>query len=116
MTFWSKVERRGPNECWPWAGADNGQGYGRTHMDGRRTYAHRVAYILSVGPVPPGLHVDHLCHGWDTDCPGGSTCPHRRCVNPGHLEAVPQRTNLLRGRGVSTRAAVKTHCVRGHAF
>lgn len=42
--------------------------------------AHVVAYELAYGPVPDGLHVDHLCNI-------------RLCVEPKHLEAVTQAEN-----------------------
>lgn len=44
---------------------------------------HRVAYMLLVGPIPPGLEIDHLC--------GSKTC-----WNPQHLEAVTRLTNMKR--------------------
>ena len=81
--------------------------------------SHRVAYELSNGPIPDGAQVDHTCHNADVSCGGGVNCPHRRCCNPAHLEAVPGTTNRSRGRGPSvTRArhAGKTHCQNNHEF
>jgi hypothetical protein len=50
------------------------------------------------GPIPPGLYVDHACHTTDPDCAGGPNCPHRRCVNPDHLELVTDDENRRRAR------------------
>lgn len=108
--FWAKVSRLGPVDCWLW-GASCRRGYGRFG----NASAHRVAYELLVGPIPPGMLLDHACHTADPDCPGG-VCLHRRCVNPAHLEPVPNRVNVLRGRGLAAKAAAKTSCVRGHPF
>ncbi len=117
--FWSKVDRRGPNECWPWIPTVNDQGYATFHIGSRETGyphpAHAVAYEFIVGPIPKGLHIDHLCHT-NSDCEGGPTCLHRRCVNPAHLEAVPPGVNTLRGNGPTAKNARKTHCLRGHPF
>jgi HNH endonuclease len=65
--------------------------------------AHRLAYILEIGPVPAGLTLDHLCR-------------HRACVNPAHLEAITNHENILRGAGASAQHARQTHCVNGHPF
>ncbi len=73
--FWPKVERHGPDECWPWIGARNGAGYGHlgAGRQGEGTLAaHRVAFTLSLGPIPDGLCVLHRC-----DNPP--------CCNPAHL-------------------------------
>jgi DNA-binding XRE family transcriptional regulator len=67
--------------CWLWAGADNGQDYGKF----RGEYAHRASYAMARGPIPQGMHLDHLCR---VPC----------CVNPDHLEPVTNRVNAQRGR------------------
>jgi hypothetical protein len=115
---WQYVDRRGPDECWPWVGKPGVGGYGRLHMPGNRgATASRVVYELENGPVPDGLHVDHTCHNRDDSCPGADDCVHRLCCNPSHLEAVTPRENALRSRHTLTGInAPKTHCPRGHAY
>jgi HNH endonuclease len=79
--FWTNVERRGPTRCWPWVGARHPSGYGRLRVgppgNRRQAIAHRVAYLLSRGPVPPGRTVRHRC---------GKPA----CCNPRHLFVTPR--------------------------
>lgn len=100
-----KIDMTG--DCWPWTGRIDRHGYGRYH---EAKLAHRVVYELLVGPIPDGLQLDHLCHT-HSDCKGGPTCRHRRCVNPIHLEVVTDAEN--RSRGFQVR---KTRCVNGHPY
>ncbi len=89
--FWPKVQKT--DDCWLWNGATNSQGYPQLGA-GRRgegvVYAHRLSYELANGPIPEGLVIDHLCRT-------------PSCVNPAHLEAVGQSTNILRGRTSALR-------------
>lgn len=69
--FWSKVNKT--SGCWEWTGKQwNKTWYGVFWLNGRNHGAHRIAYELSVGPIPPGLCVLHIC-----DNP--------LCVRPDHL-------------------------------
>lgn len=101
-SFWSRVDKAGEGGCWLWTGTVYKTGYGglatrlRLTPGGSRL-AHRAAYQLLVGPIPEGLHLDHLCRV-------------RRCVNPAHLEPVTPKENARRG----LRGALKTHCPHGH--
>lgn len=79
--FWSKVHKT--ETCWIWTGALTGAGYGNLKADGRWWCAHHISYILSVGPVPEGLELDHLCFN-------------PPCVNPDHLEPVTHLVNVQR--------------------
>ena len=104
-----------PSGCWTWAGSYSSvDGYGR--LGG--SSAHRSVYELLVGPIPPGLQLDHTCHNAalaEGTCSPG-VCDHRRCVNPAHLEPVTNRVNGLRSGSFSAANAAKTHCVNGHPF
>lgn len=104
--FWSKVDKSG--ECWLWCAGLNHRGYGLfTPRHGKRIRAHRFAYRITIGPIPPGMEIDHV---------RARGCTSTACVNPRHLEAVPQRINNLRSESPSARHARQTHCVHGHPF
>ena len=95
--FWSKVDVRGPDECWPWTAATAWNGYGRIGSGGRgegTLGAHRVAWASTNGKIPDGLCVLHIC-----DNPP--------CCNPQHLFLGTQADNLrdcaAKGRSADTR-------------
>ena len=114
VRFWSKVDRSADN-CWPWK-VSTRAGYGQFGLAGKTPRAHRVAYELWVGPIPAGKTLDHLCHTADTSCPGGATCPHRRCCRPEHLEPIERGANVLLGRGIQAINALRAECIHGHPF
>jgi hypothetical protein len=107
--FWSLVEKT--PTCWIWLGGKSKEGYGyfyfgQAYEPNRRPItgaAHRLAYKLSRGPIPAGMHIDHLCRN-------------PACVNPDHLEAVTCRENIMRGIGPTAANARKTHCPLGHEY
>ena len=104
--------RKLPNGCWEWTGQIMDDGHGVCGYRGRRNaLAHRAVYTELVGPIPRGLTLDHLCHTRDVSCQLGNACPHRRCVNPDHLEPVTSAENTRRG-GMSRR----TSCPKNHPY
>ena len=82
--------------CWLWTRSIY-QGYGRVRSGGTWKPAHRVSYEAFLGPIPDGLHIDHLCRN-------------PRCVNPNHLEPVTQAENTRR------HFALQVSCANGHAY
>lgn len=94
------IERRG--ECLLFTGMTNTYGYGAVKdstsaLPSRKDGAHRISYQKWHGDIPMGMHIDHTCHNQaflDGTCPGGVDCYHRRCINPGHLEAKTIQENL----------------------
>jgi hypothetical protein len=59
-------------ECWIWIKGTTAKGYGYLHIGRPKVTAHRLAYELYIGSIPPGATVAHRCRT-------------RRCVNPAHL-------------------------------
>ena len=74
------------NGCWYWDGTRRG-GYGLKWcpIEKRMIQASRYMYEKHVGPIPTGMHLDHLCKN-------------RICVNPAHLEPVSNQENAQRGK------------------
>ena len=84
-------------DCWEYTGYLDPNGYGRFHYHGKSHGAHRVAYELAYGTIPPGLAVDH-------------TCSNPSCIRYEHLEAVTTAENNRRA------AERRTHCKNGHEW
>ena len=59
-SFWDRVDKRGPDECWPWLGE-------------LRLPVATLTWQATKGPVPPGK--------WPQQ-----TCGNSKCCNPAHLE------------------------------
>lgn len=100
--FWGRVDRAAGDGCWLWTGALTESGYGRLRYGGRMVRAHRLAYELTVGPIPEGLELDHLCRT-------------RACVRADHLEPVTHQENVRRGSLWAVNGS-KTRCPAGHEY
>lgn len=109
------IDKAAPGGCWLWTGPLNESGYAmRRQNSGSSSLVHRWLYQLLVGPVDRSLHLDHLCHTRDESCRADRSCPHRRCVNPAHLEPVTPAENNRRSRSPAQLAAKANRCKRGH--
>lgn len=105
--------------CWLWTGNVGKQGYGRImdqHPSKRLLVAHRLAYELLIGPVTSDQHLDHLCHNADLTCRDTIYCPHRRCVNPAHLEPVTNAENGRRARRRAQQIRPISACPANHPY
>lgn len=113
------------NGCWEWQGTISPcTGYGVIGVDGITVGAHRMSFIAHGGVFTEDKPlIDHVCHNPKL-CVGGLSCPHRRCVNPDHLEASSHAMNLAVNRRDPTRMiewskayrASFTQCPQGHPY
>ena len=102
--FWSKVALPDPDTgCMNWLAGKFIEGYGSFWLKGAAYRAHRIAWALANGEIPPGKVLDHLCRNTS-------------CVAPGHLEVVDQRENVLRGESFAAENAKRTRCPQGHEY
>jgi len=107
MRFYERVEMIPEAGCWIWLGSYSGSGYGAFSLTigpyKSLTEAHRASYWMFKGPIPKGMHIDHLCKV-------------KQCVNPYHLDCVTPRENIMRSCSPSAINVAKTHCIVGHPF
>lgn len=91
--------------CWEYTGSLINAGYGMTYDATKKKYVKVCIYFYehTVGPVPIGKILDHVCMN-------------RACFNPAHLEPVTFRENVLRGTGPTAINARKTSCHNGHPY
>lgn len=95
--FWVKVQKAGPDECWPWIGAKFKGGYGSFSVGRPRLVtATRYVYFLSTGHWPGHYKVLH-------------SCDNPPCCNPAHLWLGFQSDNAkdMVAKGRHARAAPK---------
>jgi hypothetical protein len=79
-----------PSGCWEWAGTVDRRGRPHAGRGGKNWLAYRLAYETWVGPVPPGMQLNHHC-----DNPV--------CINPGpghvYVGTAKQNTQDMLSRG-----------------
>jgi hypothetical protein len=89
-----------------WVGAKtkpDWRGYAIYGLEGKTTLLHRELWKNYRGPLRDDQQLDHLCRN-------------RACINLDHLEPVSCQENHLRGYGLSSENAGKTHCPKGHEY
>ncbi|GAS98839.1 uncharacterized protein RMCC_5804 [Mycolicibacterium canariasense] len=90
--FWSKVDIRGADDCWPWLGSTkHSKGYGQFYIrKGVPVTASRVALALQG-------------HVLTTDVKACHRCDNPPCCNPAHIFPGSNTDNILdciqKGRG-----------------
>jgi len=112
LTLWKSAKRRLVRDrivdpstgCWLWKGLQaTSERYGHEHLG--RTFqidAHRLSYMLFVGPIPLKLWVLHRCDV-------------KPCFNPSHLYLGTRKDNFKdmtsKGRHYNQK---KKECPQGH--
>ena len=80
--FWRMVAIGAMDDCWPWQGYRDDDGYGTFTYRGTRRPAHELALSFSVGESrTPGLDT---CH----------SCDNPPCCNPAHLRFDTRASNV----------------------
>ena len=87
--------------CWEWQKSLK-HGYGHFYIKPKQKLTHRLAYEHWNRPIPKLIVIDHLCKN-------------KKCCNPTHLEAVSQKTNVLRDLQYYP-GKDKNQCIHGHEF
>jgi hypothetical protein len=88
--LWSKVDKKGEDECWPWLGYKNKEGYGRVMIKEWSYYAHRVIFnlanpgIINLKAPKSSDETGFLLHSCDNPC----------CCNPKHLRVGTHADNM----------------------
>lgn len=75
ISILKKLKRN--EKCWEWQGAINDMGYPILTYNRKNYFAHKKAYELLVGKIPPGMMVKRKCDN-------------RLCINVDHLFLYPK--------------------------
>jgi len=84
--------------CWVWQLSSGSHGYGQGFYLGANTLAHRICFEVFRNTIPEGMTIHHVCRT-------------RKCVNPYHLQVLPNEINAA-DNGQSS----KTHCPKNHEY
>jgi hypothetical protein len=80
--------------CWNWKGGINSTGRGIFWLKGKTPKAHRISWIIYIGPIPKNKLVLHKCDNG-------------RCIRPSHLFLGSFKDNtqdmIKKGRNVGNR-------------
>jgi len=92
--FWRAVDVSAADQCWPWQGDTDKNGYGVFFYPGRIRGAHELALSFSTGEArTEGMET---CH----------SCDNSTCCNPHHLRFDTRRSNIkdMHERGRAARS------------
>ena len=108
-SFWSKVAKGAPTDCWLWTASRFRDGYGQFKYLGRNRRTHQLAYEIANGvilpaPIPLTVSSPCVCH----------SCDNRLCCNPAHLWIGTIGDNI-RDAAAKGRLAVPKNRARGAA-
>jgi hypothetical protein len=80
--YWDLVQRGKDDECWPWTGEVDRDGYGVFYWHGKKYGAHELALSFTTGEVRlPRLDT---CH----------SCDNPPCCNPRHIRFDTRLSNV----------------------
>jgi len=108
--FWDNVALGNPDDCWLWRRSLKQGDYGQVTLRGRKISAHVLAWFLSTGKWPDGMHV---CHSCDSRYPAGDKS-YRRCCNPAHLWLGTHQENMEDCKNKGRQAAGDRHSSKTH--
>ncbi len=76
ITFMENIDKIHDEECWPWKGEVDDDGYG-VYQRGKRLpeKVHELSWELFGGTIPTELVISQ-------------TCGNKLCANPKHLQAI----------------------------
>lgn len=82
--------------CRVWTGSKNDRGYGKMWAIDEYKYAHRYSWERVNGPIPNGMHIDHICRN-------------RACVEVSHLRLATNKQNHenLSGARSDSRSGIR---------
>lgn len=80
--FWVTVDQGSPDDCWPWLGYIDQDGYGGFFFNGKMRRSHELALTFTTGEV----RAEELdtCH----------SCNNPPCCNPRHLRFDTRASNV----------------------
>ncbi len=92
--FWSKVNKKGKNDCWYWEAGKDQSGYGRFNLGGRIFHSSQIALAISGTDVKSGDNVLHsLTCTKNAEKNFGDATISRLCCNPNHLRVGTKKEN-----------------------
>jgi hypothetical protein len=114
--FWAKVDQSG--DCWLWKCKRTASG-GQFRVNGKRPVAHRIAWEVTRGAIPPRYAVRRTCGNLLCVRPehlqlaSGAECAWRAKLTPSQVAAIRQRysTGTISQRGLAREFGVSPQSI-----